>query len=334
MSDVPQTIIDGKDNEADHEGCEMSSSKSATEHLAYRLWESRGRPIGDAERDWFEAQRLVHDVAVEYAHSTPEFYHCFTRKGGSEEALRTLRLMLDIGILLTPERIEFGDERCFTQVRLSLGLLRDHELCSHADKFGCFALRLAPYLDVAAKLGAMPVWYFHQFFRKLGHGDGFRHGAELIRLLREAQRWIHSKQNDNERHESFAFTQAAARLMYPTQFTDTAIEETYFLQREWRVIRWGNTSLGRVTELSDSDREKLLSHNPELFSKRKFPVWSDEKHQMTEVTMIETTYKLSLPLQDVVKEILVPPSLVMDVNAMNPGVPVRSWHEFRYGWRP
>jgi hypothetical protein len=27
--------------------------------LAYELWEGRGRPIGDPETDWFEAERLV-----------------------------------------------------------------------------------------------------------------------------------------------------------------------------------------------------------------------------------------------------------------------------------
>jgi hypothetical protein len=27
--------------------------------LAYRLWEERGRPDGDPEHDWYEAERLV-----------------------------------------------------------------------------------------------------------------------------------------------------------------------------------------------------------------------------------------------------------------------------------
>jgi hypothetical protein len=27
--------------------------------IAYRLWEERGRPEGDADRDWYEAERKV-----------------------------------------------------------------------------------------------------------------------------------------------------------------------------------------------------------------------------------------------------------------------------------
>ena len=38
--------------------------------LAYRLWEARGRPAGDAERDWFEAEQQLCRQAVTPASSS------------------------------------------------------------------------------------------------------------------------------------------------------------------------------------------------------------------------------------------------------------------------
>ena len=37
--------------------------REAIEHLAYQLWEERGRPIGSPEVDWFRAEQEPHLVS-------------------------------------------------------------------------------------------------------------------------------------------------------------------------------------------------------------------------------------------------------------------------------
>ena len=100
------------------------------------------------------------------------FYHSFPRprQGLSEEdncekGLRILRSMADIGLLLTPETLEFrefledgtlGPKVVAAQRRACFTELAPSELRRHSLEFGPFALEL----DVMSlrELGAMPVW--------------------------------------------------------------------------------------------------------------------------------------------------------------------------------
>jgi Protein of unknown function (DUF2934) len=47
-------------------------ANQAVAEKAYELWQARGRPMGSAEQDWYEAQRLLSDAAGSAAASADE----------------------------------------------------------------------------------------------------------------------------------------------------------------------------------------------------------------------------------------------------------------------
>ena len=43
----------------------MNPANRSVADIAYELWESRGKPHGSAEQDWFEAERRARESASE-----------------------------------------------------------------------------------------------------------------------------------------------------------------------------------------------------------------------------------------------------------------------------
>ena len=96
------------------------------------------------------------------------FYHSFPRRSsdGSDKGLRILTSILDSGILLTPERLEFRERRSDGQLskpytvyqkRACFTELAPSELPAHAKVFGRFAIEWD--LRALRQLGACPVFY-------------------------------------------------------------------------------------------------------------------------------------------------------------------------------
>jgi len=106
--------------------------------------------------------------------SGPErfFYHSFPRRpstdesGEVEKGLTILHMMKDIGLLLTPEIIEWPEVQpdgslsepwCVAQKRCCFTEIAPPELLQHADVFGRFAIEFD--IKVLRSLGAIPVFY-------------------------------------------------------------------------------------------------------------------------------------------------------------------------------
>ena len=121
-------------------------------------------------------------------------YHSFPRRAGADalvKGVEILRLILEKGLLLTPERIIFreqladgadGRESWIFQKRVCFTELEPSELPEHAATFGPFSLEW----DVATlrKFGTIPVFYV-PLTSKLGTLDGI--GASMLARLGEAQ---------------------------------------------------------------------------------------------------------------------------------------------------
>lgn len=75
--------------------------------------------------DRLRPARLVHCLSIvngviSTQSETPSaFFHCFTRSRSVNDAFETLRLMLDIRILLTPEQLTFYPSPTVTQSPMS-----------------------------------------------------------------------------------------------------------------------------------------------------------------------------------------------------------------------
>jgi hypothetical protein len=309
----------------------MDPTEELLRKLAHRLWESRGCKLGEPERDWYEAQSLVGAIEDARSKSPPAFYHCFSRGADERRSLATLRLILDVGILLTPEHLQPHGLPGVTQCRLSLAFIQAHELCAHAKKFGPFALEMAPFEDMVGRFGASPVWYIQSFIKEDGGEDLFRHGADLLKGLHHLQDWIHSKQSDPTRHEPHRVSRLYMRLLYPTHYRDsTNIEDIYYLQREWRVVR-RDTALDELTALTDEEKRKLLAHDKRFFEGA-VPVWSEETGRMVNVRRVDATSKMRASFRELVRSILVPRDMVAEVRALSPGVPVLDMERFEFGF--
>jgi hypothetical protein len=120
-------------------------------------------------------------------------YHCFPRRHRRDEtgqkALAALRLMINHGLLLTPEIEKWRDSKmtpgtaedyqvvsrrcCFTD-------LAEHELPRHMETFGTFALEFEP--SVLRDLGAVPVFYVPQM-----DGISYGPGPALVTQLAHVQ---------------------------------------------------------------------------------------------------------------------------------------------------
>jgi len=100
------------------------------------------------------------------------FYHSFPRRRGPEETyevekgLAILRLMKKMGLLLTPENIQWPDVSSdgspsgpwtIVQIRCCFTELGPTELPQHAEVFGHFAIEFE--IQVLPRLGAIPVFY-------------------------------------------------------------------------------------------------------------------------------------------------------------------------------
>lgn len=311
----------------------MSEREQLVRELAHHLWKSRGAECGTPERDWYEAESMLGRFTHAQARTPARFYHCFTRATDLAVSLATLKLMLEVGVLLTPERLEFAAGPKVTQSRLSLAFIRPDELFRHSKKFGPFALEMAPYEILVGKFGTAPVWYVQSYFKQEAEKDIFPHGTDLVRGLEKLQTWIHSKQDDNTRHEPHRITRLAMRLVYPTQYKDSTLtEDIYYLQREWRIIR---RDLGNeIVRLTTEEREKVVAHNPDFFTNKNktMPVWSDDHGKMVDVQRIDATYKIAAPFPELVNRLLVPTAMIEHVEALNPGVPVESIERFEFGF--
>ena len=306
------------------------------QELAYGLWERRGRPHGTDQKDWFDALALANAITNARSSTPPAFFHCFTRSQDPDDAFGTLRLMLNVGILLTPEQLKFRARPYVTQTRLSLAFIPPHEVAHHARAFGHFALRLRCFREVVGKLGAFPVWYVPYATKEDNTPSVSEHGAKLLEWMAKLQRWIHDMRNDPareaQRHEPHRTTRACLRLLYPTHYEHTMeLNKLHFLQREWRIVRWDDSDLDRFAELTDAERNEVLQHNRKFFS-ADVEVWSDEKNDMAKVRRVDSTYKLKAAFSDVVAEVLVPDSMIAKVKALNPGGPVSSINQHQFGF--
>ena len=99
------------------------------------------------------------------------FYHSFARRSPADEngygkELQILQSMLDVGLLLTPERIEFkerlrdgsySEPATIFQKRICFTELSEEELPAHCTNFGEFSIEWDQ--EILRKLGAIPVFY-------------------------------------------------------------------------------------------------------------------------------------------------------------------------------
>ncbi len=99
------------------------------------------------------------------------FYHSFPKSNGAKKlenyrnGVAILELILKHGLLLTPEVLEFTEERIngepriskATQCRACFTLINQNELKQHSKIFGSFSLEFET--DVLRNLGIMPVFY-------------------------------------------------------------------------------------------------------------------------------------------------------------------------------
>jgi hypothetical protein len=99
------------------------------------------------------------------------FYHSFPRRSRktateNEKGCQILSIMRDVGLLLTPEPVEWGYEHAdgsaprtsaALQRRVCFTELAPKELPGHAEKFGRFALEFS--VPALKSLGAIPVFY-------------------------------------------------------------------------------------------------------------------------------------------------------------------------------
>lgn len=99
------------------------------------------------------------------------FYHSFPRirNSGEDEIARAIQIVesvIDRGLLLTPERLEFREElengtlsnpNYIIQKRMSFTELEPSELIQHSKTFGSFSFEWAP--DTLIQMGAIPVFY-------------------------------------------------------------------------------------------------------------------------------------------------------------------------------
>ncbi|MGH7272449.1 MAG: hypothetical protein ACREJ3_18630 [Polyangiaceae bacterium] len=243
--------------------------------------------------------------------------------------------MLEVGVLLTPERLEFAAGPKVTQSRVSLAFIRPDELFRHSTKFGPFALEMAPYEELVGKFGAAPVWYVESYFKQGSETDLFPHGTDLVLGLQALQKWIqdHEERNDDTRHEPHRITRLAMRLLYPTQRKDsTAAEDLYYLQREWRIIRRDKGE--KIVSLTEDQKKKVSAHAPDFFTNQTetMPVWSDDAKGIVTVQRIEATYRIDAPFPELVRRLLVPTAMIDRVNALGPRVPVESIERFEFGF--
>ena len=122
------------------------------------------------------------------------FYHSFPRRSSDEsvaQGLAILSAMLDRGLLLTPEQIEFRERLSdgslsqpykIAQRRVCFTELHPSELPDHSRRFGVFALEWD--IRRLRQMGAIPVFYIPL------HADNNAHegvGAALVARLSEVQ---------------------------------------------------------------------------------------------------------------------------------------------------
>ena len=125
------------------------------------------------------------------------FYHSFPRRRQSEtpddqlrKGLKILEAIRDMGLLLTPEAIEWhqptiqGPARTFplVQRRACFTELAPNELPEHAATFGPFALEFE--ITALRRLGAIPVFYVPQ--GNDGQADGSHVGSALMAVAADA----------------------------------------------------------------------------------------------------------------------------------------------------
>ncbi|MDP2377826.1 hypothetical protein [Reyranella sp.] len=129
--------------------------------------------------------------------SPPRYmYHNFPRRAGADaerKAIEILSLIIEHGLLLTPEIERWVDEKtppsppeeyisvgrrcCFTE-------LAEHELPKHAEYFGKFALEFEP--RILCDLHAMPVFYVP----RTSDSNGYGIGPALITQLAHVQEML------------------------------------------------------------------------------------------------------------------------------------------------
>jgi hypothetical protein len=337
-------IYDGRAGE----NVEKLTLDDVVRRLAHQLWEGRDRPDGSDQHDWFTAQSHLNRAVDAQSTEPCEFFHCFTRSKRHEEAFATLQLMLDIGLLLTPEPLEFFGDIKVTQARLSLAFIRRQEVFRHSQEFGPFVLRMASYDVLVAKYGAAPVWYLPSYAKE-NDAVIFQHGRILISGLACVQHWLEEMEHDaaraDQRHYPHYITRLITRLLYPTHYRSAkGLAETHFHQREWRVIRYESGSVStflptnvddNIAPLTPSEQARVLSHAPGFFGKQDLKVWSEAAHQRVQDTRINNTWKLKGRFDELVREILVPPSWVERVRqatrAAGAAVLVSSSEQYEYG---
>lgn len=228
------------------------------------------------------------------------FYHSFPRRRGKEEAgevekgLTILRLLKEMGPLLTPEITEWpevlsdgslSDLWSIAQKRCCFTELTPAELPQHAEVFGHFAIEFD--IPVLRSLGAIPVFYLPRtsetkaglevlstaFVACIGEID------ILLGRLSEVERLVRSNVNKDEMvmqeiqcsvgaaedlltfvtegNKPLESLQALSGLFYPAEdlkYTDLL---GYYRQREWRIL--GNMAKDGLDLTHNLDRGEVVS---------------------------------------------------------------------------
>lgn len=215
------------------------------------------------------------------------FYHSFPRDGGpdaSARALATLQSVIERGLLLTPERLEFREELSngglsppwyVMQKRISFTELETRELPRHALTFGSFSLEWD--IKTLIEMGAIPVFYV-PLRSTAGAVDGF--ASAMLARLGEIQTLLERVESlrdaPNVLRELQAGIQPASVLVnalrtiagyfYPTDHPEYTSLLGYYRQREWRLLgNWVRKGIPVTVPVSENDVEALLRINPEFF---------------------------------------------------------------------
>jgi hypothetical protein len=201
------------------------------------------------------------------------FFHSFPYPNGNldvkemkKKGIKILNSMVDIGFLLTPEKIEWNkhlntnDKLNVNQKRFCMTYIEPSELEEHTKKFGIFSLQFDE--RVIENLGAMPVFYVPSV--QITKDKRIFPSQYLVINLLLTNQFL-----KKERKQYVPGMNAILGLLCPTEYEyrgekQRALEN--FELREWRIT--GNTvrflqSQGYMSpDLTEEEKEKITKINP------------------------------------------------------------------------
>lgn len=209
-------------------------------------------------------------------------YHSFPRRATPKlddtyaKGLSILRSILRFGLLVTPEVIKWQvrksvEPTLVSQKRACFTALDSDDLNAHARVFGPFAIGFER--KILEGIGATPVFYaprdIESFKLKENIGSFYIEKIFQIKMfLYHNPRKFSVNSQSVSTDELINFTNLLTGLFYPLEDTSRINRETYYSQREWRVLAnlyHGKMALSRL--LSDEEKATIKLIDQEFFDR-------------------------------------------------------------------